>query len=293
MKTRMSSFKTGGGGFLNGKDVTIQDYQFTDEFNGKPFEPGKMRDLKGKLIDKPHSLNCYITFLEDGASETVSQNLRVATRFEDWDVTDDGHTITPSEGANLGGSSAFGKFMTSWEQASGQGAESAEVEEGSFNYEAIIGSRVRLIRRPYSAEELERVKRLGAPIKRTGKDGKEYNRESLVCETVYELAQPEAKGNGKAKGGKVAQKGAQKAQAAPSDDLAELAQVALLEILEAAGGAIAKTKLSLKTLTTPSLKGNPLRDEVRKWMFEDQNLAALVTEGVITYNKAKGEIAVV
>ena len=43
---RPSSFKKGGG-FLDGVDLTIVDYQFTDEFNGQPFKPGK---IKGHVL---------------------------------------------------------------------------------------------------------------------------------------------------------------------------------------------------------------------------------------------------
>ena len=295
MGTRQSSFKKGGG-FLNNVDSTIQDYQFTDAFNGEPYKPGKMKDLKGKLVDKPHSLHAFISFRVDGADEDTTVTLRAAKNFDDWEISDDGHTLTPAEDANLGSSSAFGKFIQSWEAVAGQGAESDEFGEGVYNFTPIIGSRIRTIQRDYTADELEGVKRLGAPIKRKGKDGKEYNRQSLVVDQVYELASPEVKANGKtAKPGKAvapsksakASSVTAKAKVEPeTEDVKDLAGRALLEILDTAGGTIAKVKLSLKTLLTPSLKGHPQRDDVRKWIAQDDNLAELVEDGLITYNKA-------
>ncbi len=59
MSTRKSSFKTGGGGSFNNVDGLVVDYQFTDAFLDTDYTPGKMKDFKtGKLVDKPHSLNC-------------------------------------------------------------------------------------------------------------------------------------------------------------------------------------------------------------------------------------------
>ena len=297
MGTRQSSFKKGGG-FLNGVDGTITDYRFTDEFNGELYKPKKYKDAKtGKLSDLPHSLNAFLSVRVDGADEDTTTTLRVASKFEDWEISNDGHTLTPTEDANLGSSSAWGKFIQSWEIAADQGAESDEYGDNVFNFTPIIGSRVRLVQRPYNADELDNLKRLGAPIKRKGKDGKEYNRQSLVVDQVYELASPEVKANGKtAKPGKAidpsksakASSVTAKAKIEPeTEDVKDLAGRALLEILDTtAGGTIAKVKLSLKTLLTPVLKGHPQRDDVRKWIAQDDNLAELAEEGLITYNKA-------
>lgn len=288
---RQSSFKKGGG-FLNEVDATITGYEFTDAFAGVAYKPGKMKDLKGRLVDKPHSLNCALSVRVDGAEEDVTANLRVAKDFDLWEITDDGHTLTPVEDANLGGSSAFGKFIQSWEVAAGQGAESDEHGDTSFNYEPIIGSRVRLVQKDYSAADLEGIKKLGASIKRKGKDGKEYNRQNLVVESVLELAQPTAK-PAAGKAATVKQVAGKKVAAPVVEeveevvDIKDLSGLALVEILQAAGGTIPQAKLSIKTLTTPLLKGNASREEVRTWLCDATNLEELATDGLIAYDKKK------
>jgi len=290
MGTRRSNFAKGGG-FLNGVDAEIRDYEFTDAFNGIEFESGKIKDLRGKMINRPHSLNCLLSVRVDGAEEDTTTTIKVAKEFDDWSVTDDGHTLSPNEGARLGSSSGWAKFITSWEAAFDQGAETDDKGDDTHNYESIIGSRVRLVQQEYSAEELKQIERLGAPIKRKGKDGKEYNRQSLVVEEGYELAKADGKVNGKTKTvakvvGKVLTRGGSKSEP-EEEDIKELAGTVLAEIVEAAGGKIAKTKLSLKTLTTPALKGHPQREDVRKWLYDDDNLAELVADGVIKYKKSE------
>lgn len=287
---RQSSFKKGGG-FLNGVDAVITGYEFTDGFAGKPYVAGKMTDLKGKSVDKPHSLNVLLSVRVDGATEDTTATLRVAKNFDEWDVSDEGHTLTPNEDAALGGSSAWGKFIQSWEAAASQGAESEEYAEGVYNYEPIIGSRVRLVQQAYSAQELANIKKLGAPEKRKGTDGKDYARQSLVVEEVYELAQPATKSNGKA--AKPAAKSAVKAVAtkgktatAPVDEIKEKAAETLLAILEANGGSIGVKAAGMKVLLT--IKGQPeLRDSVRAFLSKPENLTALQEDGFIVYNTAK------
>lgn len=306
MGSRQSSFKKGGG-FLNEVDATIIDYQFTDEFNGEPYKPGKMKGTDGKTVPKPHSLNCFLSVRVDEADEDTTTTLRVAKEFTDWEVSEDGHVLTPVADAALGSSSAFGKFIQSWEAASGQGAESDEHGEGSFGYEPIIGSRVRLVQRDYSDAELARIKQLGAGVKRKGKDGKEYTRQSLVIDQVYELAAAETKPNGRSKRTKPNTKGAGTAhpagksthatassEPAETDDLKDLAGQTVIEILETLpNGKIEKVKLSMKTLLTPLLKGHPQRTDVRKWLAQDDNLAELVSDGLIGYDKSTQTITAV
>src|ERR1700674_2996327 len=109
--SRQSRFKKGGG-FLDGVDSTITGYEFTDAFGDTPYKPGKMKDSKtGKMVDKPHSLNCLLSVRVDGADEDTTTTLRAAKVFEDWNITDDGRTITPTGETGLSGNSAFGKFI--------------------------------------------------------------------------------------------------------------------------------------------------------------------------------------
>lgn len=293
MGARPSTFKKGGG-FLNGVDSTIVGYQWTDEFNGEPFKPSKIKDLKGKSIDKPHNLNFFLSVRVDGAEEDTTVTIKAAPRFDEFEVSDDGLTLTRAEGGecSLSGNSATGKFLASLCTA---GFDESQLDEDpdSINLEPIIGLRIRTEQQNKSKEELDNIVKLGAPLKRKGKNGKEYNRQDLVVTAVYGQEEQEAAPAKSAKPGKVVAKGKAAKEAVAEDEpdeLKDLSKAALLEILKTAGGHIVKSKLSMKTLTTPTLKGDPRRDDAREWLFNDDNLAELVADGSITYKKSTGEI---
>src|SRR5213593_1624882 len=91
MGARPSSFKKGGG-FLNNVDGTFKGYQFTDEFNGEPFNPkAKGKDGKPRF----HSLYFVPSVRVDGADEDVTTTMFVGG-FDDWNVSNDGLTIWDS-----------------------------------------------------------------------------------------------------------------------------------------------------------------------------------------------------
>ncbi len=274
MGARPSQFKRGGG-FLNGVDAVITGYQFSDEFNGKPFVPGK--DPKTHK-DKFHSLYVSLSARVDGAEEDVTTTL-FAGGYDDFEVSDDGHTLTPVEdGRELGGGTAFAKLITSLVEA---GFPETNLSETEINYEPIIGTRVRFVQR-VNAED---TKKLGK--QKDKKTGKEYERKDLLIETVYELAKANKPAAKSAKPAGKTAKGA-----APVEDIKDLSGRALLEIVQAAGGSITKQKTSMKTLLTPLLKGNPQRDAVRQWLQNDDNLNELVADGAIAYDQESGEIQV-
>src|SRR6266404_1481139 len=184
MGARPSSFKRGGG-FLNGVDAVITGYTWTDAFNGKEFVAGK--DPKTKK-DKFHSLYFVLSARADGAEEDVTTTL-FAGGFEDFEVSDDGHTLTPVEdGRELGGGTAFAKLLTSLVEA---GFPETNLSETEINYEPIIGTRVRFVQR-VNAED---TKKLGKQVDK--KTGKQYERKDLIIETVYDLPTSAAKSNGK------------------------------------------------------------------------------------------------
>jgi hypothetical protein len=281
MGARPTSFKRGGG-FLNGVDGVISGYQFTDEFNGEPFKPGKFKGNDGKMVDRPHSLNCLLSVRVDGADDDISTTLKVANDFDAWEVSDDGYVITPTtEGQELGASAAFSKFISSLVEA---GFPIANLPEDDFDFRAIIGTRVRFVQRT----DAERTKQFG---KRKAKNGKEYERQDLVVDQVYDLPTTEAKSNGKAAkpNGKAAKPAGKAAKAANGDAVKELATETLTGILADNDGEILKAKMGMKILL--ALKGHDLREDVRKYLFDDSNLTALQEDGVITYNKAKQLIA--
>src|SRR6266850_652894 len=110
MGARPSSFKRGGG-FLNGVDGVWSDYIWTDEFNGKPFVPG--RDPKTKK-ERFHTLYMLITAQVDGADEVVTTTL-FAGGADDFEISADGKTLSNPEGGPvaLGASTSVGRFISS------------------------------------------------------------------------------------------------------------------------------------------------------------------------------------
>ncbi len=270
---RQTTFRKPGGGFLNNVDGVISDYQWTDEFNGKPFVAGK--DAKsGK--ERFHSLYMALYARVDGADEDVTTTL-FAGSADDFEISDDGHTLTPNnDGYQLGGDIAATRFIASWEEASQGGASSDD--EDVINFEPIIGSRVRFTQR----KNVEDTKKLG---KRKGKDGKEYDRQDLVVTEVYETAKASTKGKATAKPAGKSAKAAKPVEV----DIKELAGQTLVAIVKAAGGTIAKAKVNLKVLVTPVLKETPdQRKPVQEFLLSDDNLDELDTEGVIVWDaKAK------
>lgn len=291
MGSRPSQFKKGGG-FLNGVDGVIADYTFTGDVPSKdgpvPFKPGKD---KGK--ERFHSLQCLLSVRPDGATEDLTQFL-FAGGFEDFEISEDGKTLTAADGGpcNLSGNSDAAKFFGSLCDA-GFPESNFSDDEASINFEPAIGTRVRFVQR----RDEEATKKFGK--RKDKKTGKEYDRTNLVVDQVYDLPQAHSKSNGKAKAAAAPMKGktTKAAPPPPADeiDLPEVSEAALVEILTKAGKPIAKAKLSMATLTTPALKGQPYRDEVREWLFDDDNLEGLAgkDDAVITFNKSKGLLALV
>jgi hypothetical protein len=285
---RLSTFRKGGG-FLDGVDAVIGDYQFTDKFAGEAFKPGKITSFDGKgKIDKPHTLNCLLSVRVDGAEEDTTTTLKVGNDFDQWEVTDDGHTVSPVEdGFQLSAGTAFYKFFASLIKPTGGGDGFPEerLSEDDINFEPIIGTRVRLIQQV----DEERTAKYGQKKdKKTGKPS--YDRKDLVVETVYDL--PELKTKGKSskvtattsKTTKPA--GKSNGKITEDEDIDTLAKETLLGILADADGEIAKSKLSMKTLT--KLMKHPQREDVRKLIFTDEFLAQ---QDGWTFNKSKQLVA--
>lgn len=285
MGARPSSFKKGGG-FLNNVDGVIAGYQFTDEFNGVAFTPG--RDPKTKK-EKFHSLYAVLSARIDGADEDITTTLFVGA-FDDFDISEDGHVLTPVEdGRELGAGTSWAKFITSLVEA---GFPEGNLPEDSIDFSSIIGTRVRFKQQT----DVEGTKRLGK--RKDKKTGKEYDRQDLIVETVYDLpgSKPATAGKGKAKpaaaaAGKVKAKPAAAETEEDGVDIQELSGTTLVAVLEANDGTIAKAKLGLQILKQLGTK-HPQREDVRAFLADDANLATLAEEGLITYNKAKGQIAV-
>lgn len=263
MGARPSSFKKGGGGFLNNVDGVISGYEFTDEFQGEAFKAGK---VNGK--EKFHSLYAVLSARVDGADEDVTTTLFVGGA-DDFEVSEDGHTLVPvEEGRELGANTSFAKLISSLVEA---GFPETNLPEDVINFESIIGTRVRFVQRT----DVEGTKKLGK--RKDKKTGKEYDRQDLVIDQVYSLPGTEvaAKSTVAAKAGKVASKpgkvAAKGATAAAGVDVAELSVETANAILKEAGGSITKAKMGMKLIA--KLMKHPEREAVRKFLHDDENLS--------------------
>lgn len=269
---RPSAFKKGGG-FLDNVDVELKDYQWTDEFNGEPFKAGKIKDRNGKQIDKPHSLNLFLTVRVDGAEEDTTTTLKAAGEFDNFVVSDDGYELTAADEGecNIGAKSATGKFLQSLVEAGFPDTNFSD-DPNVIDLRPMLNTKVRLVQRT----DAERTKEFG---KKKGKDGKEYDRKDLVVDSVLEL--PESKSS---KSGSTKSKG-KAVEADDDDDVEQIAVDTLKKILSnEKGESIAKNKLSVKVLT--ALGKHPQREAVRKLLGSDEFLSG--AEGI---SYAKGIIS--
>lgn len=288
MGAKPSSYRKGGG-FLNGVWGVITNYRWTDEFNGEPFRAGKSKNAQGIMKERFHSLYLVPSVRIDGADKDETTTL-FAGGYDNYEVSEDGLTLTTPEGGpcSISAGSAAGKFLTSIVEAGFDENRFSE-DEDSVNLEPIIGQRVHFIQRT-NAED---TKKLGKRLDK--KTGKTYDRQDLVVDDVdqdYTPAEVAAPKKGTAKPTAVAAKATKKPAATQVDnssDVKELATETLVSVVAEAGGSIAKNKLSMKFLT--KLMKNPLREDARTYVFNDDNLEALAEEGFIQYDRAKGLIS--
>ena len=308
MGARPSQF-SGGGGRLNGVDAVITGYTFTDEFLGYPFEPGKFKDQKGKMLDKTHNLYLEVSVRVDGADEDAVEPLRVSRDFDAFEVSEDGRTLTRADGGpcTFNRNTAAAKFINSLVTPP-EGDLSFPEDRfddtlEAINLEPMIGTRVRLVKQ-LDKEATSFAKEQGGSGKRKGKDGKEYNFENLIVERVYALpedaappaktakapvkgAKPAATKQAVAPAAKTAKGG--KANGAAKVEIADVAVTVLKEIIADNKGSVLKHKLSMPILKKLTTSGQAaIRDDVRTWLFNDENLDGI--DGIV-YDRESGEIA--
>lgn len=283
MGARPSSFRQGGGGFLNNVDGVIVAYRFTDEFNGEPFVPG---NKPGTKDPKFHSLFMELSARLDGADEDITQNL-FAGNADDFTISDDGLTLTAleeGEECSIGGSTPAAKFVASLVEK-GFPEGSLSDDPNSINFEPIVGTRVRFAQETVLGQD-------GKPRKRIAKKGKfkgrEFNDTTTVVGQVYDL--PGKATKGKAAAGKTGAKAKAKdveVEDEPETSVEDLAAETLIDIVKANKGKMPKAKLSMAVLQ--KLMKHPQREAVRK-LFKDDEF--LETENGWDYN-AKKEVVTV
>lgn len=304
----------GGGGFLNNVDGLILDYKFTDEpdFKGD----GSGFEQKGEFT----RLWCALTVRQDGSEAPEVTHLPVG-RADDFVISEDGHVLErATSGALPWPSEAFAQFYNSMvENAGDSGFEDIDPSpDDPLDFTHIIGVRVRFVQ-VKDEDAMARLlkwakknpgkpgaKKVDDQGRKKGKDGKFYDIRTLQVAEVYsigndveESAAPKkgAKGGKPASSAPVRGKVAAKKQVEEDNDddaaaLAEFAKETLQTILSKAKGNSVK-KTDLNGLVTRTLVKDARREDVRKYLFDDDNLATLVEEGVITFNKKTQTITAV
>jgi hypothetical protein len=267
MGARPSSFKRGGG-FLHNVDGTITEVIFTtDRPVPKSGTPRTVSDFT--------SLFVRLTIQEDGKEGPTEQSL-FAGNGSEWRISRDGRTITALEdGAQLWGGTDWSTFLDSAIEAGFPVTELPEDDE-PITYQALVGRRYRF----HQVVNPEKTAKLGK--RRDPKTGKEYDRRDLCVLTYYGTGTTTS---GATKGGKP------NGEATGDADVAALATTTLTNILKAAKNHTIRYA-DLKLKVTMALMGNPLRNEVRAFLEDEENLGAL--EGIAYDRESKGrEIALI
>lgn len=210
-----------GGGFLNNVDGKIVGYEFTVD---PPFaNPGGYVYLTIKaLVDGKEGVDESSLFFGDGESFTIAEG---------------GQSVTPIDGAKMGGTTPVAKFIGSLDATEHEGSLSDD--EDVIDFTPIVGARVRFVQEPLSEEEIKKLKAKGKKTTREGQNGKQYPLTNLVVGAFYGMEAVKA-----AKGAKGA-----KATGPKPVDVAALSGDVIRTVLAAQPkGAIALGKVSTKVL---------------------------------------------
>jgi len=271
---RPSTFKRGGG-FLNGVDGTITDYIFTTEFNGK----------KGRRNENDFlCLYALLTVREDGSKADVETHL-FAGSADDWEISEDGKTITPVGDGNpsLNANTGMGLFIDTLVM---KGFPEERLPEDVVNYEAIIGTRCQFAQQ-VNAKATDKY---GQRKAKTGKGT--YDRTDLIVAAVHSL--PEESSGKRPTSGPALSAGTKTAKTAPTsrskpngkiteEDLTDLTDETIVAILADKDGEIKRKGLSIEV--TKRLMKHPQRDPMRELISSDAYLAGAVERGVIAFNE--------
>lgn len=257
MGSRPSGFKRGGG-FLNNVDAEWSDYNFTP--TPEAFANAAKRSKKKKNDDDDEFVSLYaeLTFKVDGSENDTDTTTVFVGNANDFEISDDGKSLTPVDGGSIYAGKPFAKFIESLVVAGFPESNFPEDEE-PINYEAALGTRLRLVQKT----DEEATKRLG---KKKSKDGKkEYDRKDVVVEKVYALP-----GAGKtSKSGKSSKPAGKKSK---EFDLDEASAEVLIDLLKAAKDSTLQ-KAHLPNLLVKALKkDNPNREDIRRRVYSDDFL---------------------
>ena len=274
---RHAKLSEGGGGKFQNVDGVISDYEFTTVH---PF--AKEGNRRSRSDFSP--LYGVVTAQMDGAKEPDVDVLLVGSA-DDFEISDAGKTITPVDGGNgVWAKGQWGKFIASLEKL-GCETENADYEESVFNYEPIIGRRVRF-------QQEQQFDKAGTLKKRMGKgrDGKprEYDDTTTIVVADYGIAETAKKGATK---GTTTTKSGKTNGAATEVDLTDKADEALVGLLDKFGGSAPKAKLVSAPAQLFLKKNYPDHsDELRKMLYDDDYLDVALVRGVISAYDKSGKL---
>ena len=274
---RHATLSEGGSGKFNNVDGVISNYEFTTVH---PFAKEGQRRSRSDFSP----LYGVLTAQMDGAKEPDVDVLLVGSA-DDFEISDGGKTITPvEEGRSVWAKGQWGKFIASLEKL-GCETENADYDENVFNYEPIIGRRVRF-------QQEQQFDKGGKLKKRSGKgrDGKprEYDDTTTVVIADYGMAEAVRKGGAKT----ATVKAVGKANGAAKEvDLTDTADEALVGLLDKFGGSAPKAKLVSAPAQLFLKKNYPDHsDELRKIIYDDDYLNDAVKRGVVSEYKQSDKL---
>jgi hypothetical protein len=276
---RASQF-SGGGGILRRKDGVVVDIQFTDK--NPLFKDSKPAPAKKDGKTPFHSLFAVLTILEDGREEPTQQPLFVgdADKFE---VVLDGRGLSGE--ASLSKASDFYIFLDSLSHPTdgGDGFDESNFPEDPeglvADFSAIRGARVMF---DWKKNE-QKTKKLGQRTVK-GKNGKpdmKFDREDLVVAVYYgqtDVTEAPKPAVNKPAAGKpaAAAKSTKTAAPAVTVNVPELAMQKIADCLKAAkDNKLTVNKLSVKLLSALGSESADVREEVRTWALNVENLKGL------------------
>jgi hypothetical protein len=166
MGVRKSTF-SGGGGILNNSDATIKDIQFT-------FDPPYFANAK-------RFLHAVLTIQEDSRDGVTEQPFFVGGLEDDLEIRADGRAVTFNDPSRqFGRGTGFADLIESIDATDHPGTRTDSEDE--LDYSPLIGSRVRFVQQPLSAEELAKLKAKGGKTYR--QDKKDPNKQWPLTKTV-------------------------------------------------------------------------------------------------------------
>ena len=278
----------GGGGFLNNVDGTITEFIWTSARPEPPKGSTKKRPAIGKSktqdADARPPLFARISVQADGAETIVQRSLR-AGYGDEWKISKDGHTLTPlSEESELWGGAEFMQFLYTVE-----GLDYDVTQLGSFDpgdpidLSPLEDERFRFIQK-VDDEKTAKLGKRTYTSKKTGKD--------VEADWTY-LAVSKYYGEGDSTDrptqtttSRSSSTGVAKPNGAAHDDddqdtIASLAHETLYAILGGAKNNTIKFN-DLKLKVTTALMGNPLRNPVRTYLENEENLLSIPN---VTYDQ--------